>query len=185
MAKCPDFAPTNIKGSSVINMNKSVSSKWKIFLVNQNSLPESGFVFRVRVTKLQKNNNSWGLIIGAIYANQITKSLDELEFNYDYFIGHNSLKGCGYIGLTGNLTTNDGQSANYGNPYKEDDEVLMIVRNDKTVEFFLNNESQGRTDPLEGNFPLCPVICMSSFASVELISLNNLCDDDDVENFII
>eukprot|EP01095_Lingulamoeba_sp_RSL-Kostka_P004602 TRINITY_DN15835_c0_g1_i1.p1 TRINITY_DN15835_c0_g1~~TRINITY_DN15835_c0_g1_i1.p1 ORF type:complete len:173 (+),score=40.99 TRINITY_DN15835_c0_g1_i1:114-632(+) len=132
---------------------------WNAYYTN--CRPEKGFTIQIKVHKLEKLNNTCGLQLGCFYS---------LDNRYSI----NKSIGAGYVALTGALAD---CLPHYGVKWGTGDLVRMIVYSDRSVEFFVNGESQGICFTLE-KLPVIPAVCVSSTAHVEIINYFEIDDDD-------
>lgn len=114
-------------------VNEGSGEKWR----STRSIGEysSGLCFfEVLIDNDAKTTNTWRVCIGIVPTSFDCKSSR-------MWVGS---KGWGYIAGTGGKVYNSGQSVAYGDRYRQDDVIGVLMDfSGKTVEFFRNGESQG------------------------------------------
>eukprot|EP01095_Lingulamoeba_sp_RSL-Kostka_P008601 TRINITY_DN2912_c0_g1_i1.p1 TRINITY_DN2912_c0_g1~~TRINITY_DN2912_c0_g1_i1.p1 ORF type:complete len:195 (+),score=50.05 TRINITY_DN2912_c0_g1_i1:97-681(+) len=189
MSKVPNFYKFYSNGSSIVeNIANDKNFKWVPFFVNT-YIPDVNddqtFSITFRVNQLDKYKNTWSLAVGILKINEddnvnnVVKHLENKFF--DFVVGSERENiGISYVALKGKFVgvgINDS-----GEIYRKYDEIKINVYN-KFVEFFKNNNSQGKFS-ISDWYSYLPVISTSSTSNVEIIDIRifDNCEEELQEN---
>eukprot|EP01095_Lingulamoeba_sp_RSL-Kostka_P003796 TRINITY_DN1482_c0_g1_i1.p1 TRINITY_DN1482_c0_g1~~TRINITY_DN1482_c0_g1_i1.p1 ORF type:complete len:303 (+),score=81.93 TRINITY_DN1482_c0_g1_i1:74-982(+) len=139
---------------------------WQIHCIKCKTPPLKGFVLTIYIDKIIKHSNSWGFQIGVLYNN-----FQHLDGSTGSWLGKAS-NGVGYIALNGKKEISAGTGITYGAIYGTGDTIKMIVHNNKNIEFFKNDISQGIAHYIK--FPVIPavgIVCEGKFTIVDYYEL--------------
>eukprot|EP01095_Lingulamoeba_sp_RSL-Kostka_P011718 TRINITY_DN4540_c0_g2_i1.p1 TRINITY_DN4540_c0_g2~~TRINITY_DN4540_c0_g2_i1.p1 ORF type:complete len:192 (+),score=47.26 TRINITY_DN4540_c0_g2_i1:120-695(+) len=183
MSKVPNFYKFRSNGSNIVtNEAKKGHATWHLHYIDCYIPEDGGFTITIRVHKIVKFSNSFGINFGIVETNENNRSTflsyDNTHNISNYICSRSRFpKGIGYFAIEG-VFYNYSTVKNIGVPYGEGDEVKMNIYKNKTIEFFKNNESIKIFD-LQ-SFSILPLVSLSSTSEVEIINISSL-DDEEAE----